>query len=127
MPPLLLYYGDLVTTNSTLDQQLKERDAALRVLNEHLRIAQGKMKKAADQKRWDVELQVDDWVFLKIQPYHQSTLRQRRNEKLSPKFFRPYCVVEKVSSVAYKLELPPAATIHIVFHIFQLKKVLGQH
>ena len=25
-PPPLIYYGDVVTTNATLDEQLKERD-----------------------------------------------------------------------------------------------------
>ena len=64
----------------------------------------------------------NDWVLLKIQPYRQSTLQHRRNEKLSPKFFEPYRVVERVGSVAYKLELPPSATIHPIFHISQLKK-----
>ena len=34
--PLLIHYGDMETSNSTLDQQLKDRDIALRALKEHL-------------------------------------------------------------------------------------------
>lgn len=47
--------GDTSTINSTLDHQLRERDVALWVLKEHLRVAQEKMKKSVDRKRRDVE------------------------------------------------------------------------
>ncbi|TYK04972.1 Transposon Tf2-6 polyprotein [Cucumis melo var. makuwa] len=55
LPPPLLYYRDVATLNSTLDQQLKDRDIALGTLKEHLRIAQEKIKKHADLRRKVVE------------------------------------------------------------------------
>ena len=39
IPFPLIYYGDRDTPNSTLDEQLKERDLMLGVLKEHLRVA----------------------------------------------------------------------------------------
>ena len=63
VPPPLLYYGDRDTSNSTLDEQLKERDVALGALKEHLQVAQDKMKKYADVKRRDVQHQVGDLVL----------------------------------------------------------------
>ncbi|KAL4028780.1 hypothetical protein IC575_011991 [Cucumis melo] len=39
LPPPLVYYGDMETPNSTLDQQLKDRDIALGALKEHLKLA----------------------------------------------------------------------------------------
>lgn len=37
--------------------------------------------------------------------------------KLSPKVFEPYCVIEKLALVAYKLELRPTTAIHPIFHV----------
>ena len=34
-------------------------------------------------------------------------MRSGKNGKLSPRFIRPYEVIEKVSQVAYRLALPP--------------------
>ncbi|TYK16777.1 DEAD-box ATP-dependent RNA helicase 13 [Cucumis melo var. makuwa] len=106
LPPPLIYYGDREASNSTLDEGLKERDVALEALKEHLQIAQEKMKKYTDLKRRDVEYQAGDTVFLKIRQYRQVSLRKKRNKKLSPKFFGPYKIIEKIGPIAYKLELP---------------------
>lgn len=74
-----------------------------------------------------MEYEVGDWVFLKIRPYHQVSLARKRNEKLSPKYFGPCQIIAKVGVLAYKLALPEEATIHPVFHVSQLKKLVGPH
>ena len=85
------------------------------------------MKNYADRKRRHVKYCVGDYVFLKIRPFRQLTLWRKRNEKLSPKFCGPYKILEKVGTVAYKLELPHTTTIHPVFHVSQLKKLVRSH
>lgn len=84
------------------------------------------MKKYADLKQRKVEYQVGNIVFLKIRPYRQVSLRKKRNEKLS-QFFGPYKILERVGPMAYKLDLRSTASIHPVFHVSQLKKILGEY
>lgn len=84
------------------------------------------MKKFADLKRRKVNLNVGDAVYFKLRLYHQKTLAQKCCEKLAPRFYSPYQVEEWIGEVAYRLALPLEAKIHNVFHISQLKKVVGE-
>ncbi|GKD81249.1 hypothetical protein Tco_1348088 [Tanacetum coccineum] len=43
--------------------------------------------------------------------------------KLNPKYVRPFKVIERVGSVAYKLELPEELSrVHNTFHVSNMKK-----
>jgi hypothetical protein len=68
---------------------------------------------------------VGDHVFLKLQPYVQSSLTNRGHQKLAFKIFGPFSIVEKIGSVPYKLVLPNNCNIHLVFHVSLLKKVVS--
>ena len=74
---------------------------------------------------WSFE--VGDLVYLRLQPYRQSSLKKKGAEKLKPRFYGPYKIIRKVGEVAYELELPQESKIHNVFHVSSLKKTLGQH
>lgn len=63
-------------------------------------------------------------MFLKIQPFMQSSLVPRANLKLAFCFFGPFPMVAKVGVVAYKLGLPSSNSVHPVFYVSQLKKAI---
>ncbi|XP_066316464.1 uncharacterized protein [Miscanthus floridulus] len=107
---------------------LHDREMMSELIRQHLLRAKQRMKQAADSNRSERQFQVDDWVFLKLQPYVQASVANRSSQKLAFKYFGPYKVLARVGSVAYKLELPPSSMIHPVFHVSQLKKAVGpQH
>ncbi|PON78194.1 hypothetical protein PanWU01x14_021760 [Parasponia andersonii] len=87
--------------------------------------AQHKMKVQADGARQDVKFDQGDLVYLKLHPYRQKSLAQRKYEKLAARYFGPYPVVERIRVVAYCLKLPPTACLHPVYHISQLKCAIG--
>jgi hypothetical protein len=64
--------------------------------------------------------------FYRLQPYKQMSLKQaKKDNKLSPKYYGPYKVLQKIGTMAYKLELPASSRVHPVFHVSCLKKVIG--
>ncbi|KAH6799229.1 hypothetical protein C2S51_035713 [Perilla frutescens var. frutescens] len=98
-----------------------------RELKENLRVAQERMRVNANKSREEKQYQVGDQVYLKLQPYRQSSVQLRKNLKLSSKFFGPYTILERIDPVVYKLELPEGSRVHVVFHVFLLKKKLGEN
>ena len=46
---------------------------------------------------------------------------------MSPRYYGPYQIIQKIGIFAYKLELPPKTKIHLVFHVSFLKKVIGKN
>ena len=125
-PPKLIPYTPGTTQLQEVENTLKTRDEIIRILRTNLQLAQDRMKKFADIKRTARSFNIGDLVYLRLQPYKQQSVVQRRNLKLSPRFYGPYRVLEKIGTVAYRLELPPEAKIHPVFHVSCLKEKLGE-
>jgi hypothetical protein len=64
-------------------------------------------------------------VFLRLQPYKQTSLKADHCQKLAPKFYGPYTVLKRVLQVVYQLALPSHSKLHPTFHVSCLKKVIG--
>jgi hypothetical protein len=57
-----------------VDKELLTRDEILKELRQNIQQAQVRMKQNADKHRRDVEFAVGDWVYLRLQPYRQSSV-----------------------------------------------------
>lgn len=110
------------STPTDLAGWLQERQETLVLLQQHLLRAQQRMKSQEDKHKTEREFAVGDFVYMKLQPYTQTSVAQRSNHKLSFKFFGPYEILARVGKVAYKLKLPAGSQIHPVLHVSQLKK-----
>ncbi|GJZ16657.1 putative reverse transcriptase domain-containing protein [Tanacetum coccineum] len=65
---------------------------------------------------------VGDKVMLKVSPW-KGVVRFGKRGKLNPRYVRPFKVLKKVGTVAYKLELPQELSrVHNTFHVSNLKK-----
>ena len=63
-----------------------------------------------------------DHVFLKVMP-KRGMVRFGKRGKLSPRYIKPFEVLERVGTVAYLLALPPSlSSVHAVFHVSMLRK-----
>ena len=127
LPPHLTIPQIETTIDRDVSEFLQERRLAMQIIKTRLQEAQQRMKHYADKHITERSFEVGDWVFLRLQPYKQTTLSMRRDYKLAPKFYGPYQILEKIGQVAYKLQLPVTTAIHPVFHVSMLKKKLGNH
>jgi hypothetical protein len=124
-PPTLLSYIPGTTRSAAVEDAMVARDQILREVRKQLGGAQNRMKQVYDKGHSEREFFVGEWVYLRLHGYRQHSVQRRSNLKLSPKFYGPYLISEKIGPVAYRLALPPKAKIHDVFHIYVLKKWVG--
>ncbi|GKA42362.1 putative reverse transcriptase domain-containing protein [Tanacetum coccineum] len=90
-----------------------------------IQAAHDRQKSYANIRHKPMVFQVGDKVMLKVSPW-KGVVRFGKREKLNPRYVGPFKVIERVGTVAYKLELPQQLSrVHNTFHVSNLKKCLS--
>lgn len=98
-PPVLLRWIEKALKVEEINRMIHERNTILDELKENLTRAQEWMK-YTDKNRRELQFQIGDKVLLKMQPYKFCSLASKPNEKLSPRYYEPYEILEKIGAVA---------------------------
>ncbi|GJW88763.1 putative reverse transcriptase domain-containing protein [Tanacetum coccineum] len=92
---------------------------------QRIQAARDRQKSYADVRHKPLEFQVGNRVMLKVSPW-KGVVRFDKRGKLNPRYIRPFKVLAKVGTIAYRLELPQQLSrVHSTFHVSNLKKCLS--
>jgi len=136
MTPFMVLYGyHPLSITSTLSEKSKvqvvedhieHQKQVIQLLKDNLTPMQNQMKQQENQHHSERSFDVGDWVFLSLQPHKKMPLKQdKKDNKLSPKYYGPYKVLQKIGTMAYKLELHASSQVHPIFHVSCLKNVIS--
>ncbi|GJV66049.1 putative reverse transcriptase domain-containing protein [Tanacetum coccineum] len=102
-------------------EALYETTEKIVLIKQRMQAARDCQKSYAYLKRNPMEFQVRDKVMLKVSPW-KGVVRFGKRGKLNLRYVRPFKVLERIGSVAYKLELPEELSrVHDTFHVSNLK------
>jgi hypothetical protein len=97
------------------DALLRSCEEMLAEVHQWLLQAQQLSKKYYDANHREVELDVGAWVWLRLLHQTAQSLDPQARCKLGPSYAGPFQVLERVSKVAYRLQLLADARIQDVF------------
>jgi hypothetical protein len=116
-PPSIRSYEPGETRVAAMAKTLAERDELLADARARLEQAQDVYKRFYDKHHRDTRYSVGDWVWLHLRHRAPASLHGVTKGKLRPRYYGPYRISAIVNEVAYRLELPPRAWLHNVFHV----------
>ncbi|GKC15315.1 putative reverse transcriptase domain-containing protein [Tanacetum coccineum] len=114
--------GDAQLTGPVIIHETTEKIIQIK---SRIQAARDRQKSNANIRRKPMVFQVGDRVMLKVSPW-KGVVRFGKRRKLNPRYVGPFKVIERVETVAYKLELPPQLSrVHNTFHVSNLKKCMS--
>ena len=97
---------------------IQETEEKVKMIRERLKVATNRQKSYADMRSKDIRYEIGEKMFLNVSPWKKAMIFGKKR-KLSPRFIRPYEVIEKVGPMAYRLTLPPSWKRFIMFSLCQ--------
>ena len=94
----------------------------LKTAQQTIQHAQQQQTKYANEYRREESFEIGEKVLLSGTHITLASQSTRPSRKLIGKFIGPYKILDKISSVSYKLELPNTMKIHPVFHVSLLRR-----
>ena len=111
--------GERITTSPKL---VRDTSKKVDFIRKRLLKTQSWQKSYANKCQRPLEFEVGDHVFLKVMP-KRGVVELDKRVKLSSRYIRPFEVLDKVGTVAYRLALPQSlSSVHVVFHVSMLYK-----
>ncbi|GJT47559.1 putative reverse transcriptase domain-containing protein [Tanacetum coccineum] len=105
--------GEVQLTGPKIVQETTEKVIQIK---QRIQTTRDRQKSYTDLKRKLMKFQVGDRVMLKVSPWKR-VVRFGKRGKLNPRYVGSFKVLEKVGSVAYKLELPQELSrVYNMFH-----------
>ena len=118
----LLSWTEVGESSITGPDLIRDTSEKVSLIRQRLLTAQSRQKSYADVRRRPLEFEVGDHVFLKVMP-KRGVVRFGKRGKLPSRFIRPFEILERIGTVAYRLALPPSMSgVHEVFHFSMLWK-----
>ena len=110
-------------SDKNVDSFLRIHATRFEVIRDALLDAQRRMASQYDRSRKDITFKVGDLVYLDA-----SDLKKPPGlaHKLLPRFRGPFKILERLSPLNYRLDLPPRSHAHDVFHVEKLLPAYGR-
>nr|GEU82220.1 putative reverse transcriptase domain-containing protein [Tanacetum cinerariifolium] len=115
-------FGKVGEAQMTGPELIQETTEKIVLIKQRIQAAQDRQKSYVDLKQKPMKFEVGDRVMLKVLPW-KGVVRFSKRGKLNPRYVRPFKVLAKVGTVAYRLKLPQELNrVHHTFHVSNLKK-----
>ncbi|GJZ44481.1 putative reverse transcriptase domain-containing protein [Tanacetum coccineum] len=111
--------GDAQLTGPEIVHETTEKIIQIK---KRIQAAQDRQKSYVDMRHKPLKFEVGDKAMLKVSPW-KGVIRFGKRGKLIPRYIGPFKILDKVVTLAYRLELPDLLSrVHSPFHVLNLKK-----